>query len=159
MFKNNSLVFQFAKSKWHQNGENLVWPCHVYVDPHGPHICPVLELERYLFTYPDILVKNTSLFQGKSQYNQYFRIFLLLIKENLEHLNTVCVKEVDLGTHSCRKVVATMVAAGCAVSPSIVSICIRAGWVVGAVKDRYLKRKYAGDQHVGTCASGLDQPE
>ena len=63
----------------------------------------------------------------------------------------------DLGTHSCRKGVGTMVAAGCTVSPPIVSICVRAGWSMGGVKDKYLKRENAGDQYVGRCASCLDQ--
>ena len=61
----------------------------------------------------------------------------------------------DLGTHYYRKGVATMVAAGCTVSPPIVSICVRAGWVMGGVKDKYLKRESAGDQHVVRCASCL----
>ena len=119
MFKNDSSVFQFAKSKGHQNGKDHVGPWNVYANPHGPHICPVLELERYLFTYPDILVKKTSLFQGKSQYHRYSRMFLLLIKDNLVHLKTLGIEEGGLGTHSCRKRVADMVAAGCTVSPPI----------------------------------------
>ena len=61
----------------------------------------------------------------------------------------------DLGTHSCRKGVVTMVAVGCTVSPPIVSICVRACWVIGGVKDKYLQRESAGDQHVGRCASCL----
>ena len=40
--------------------------------------------------------------------------------------------------------------------PPIVSLCIRAGWSLGGVKDRYLFRENAGDQHVGRCASCLD---
>ena len=137
-FKNNSLVFQFAKSKRHQNGEDHVGPWHVYAIPHETHLFPVLELARYLFKYLELLVNKTSLFQGKSQYHRYSRMFLLLIKENLEHLKTLGDDEGNLGTHSCRKGVTTMVAAGCTVSSPIVSICIRAGWVMGGVKDKYL---------------------
>ena len=65
------------------------------------------------------------------------------------------VKICYLGTHSCRKGVATMVAAGCTVSPPIVSVCVSTGWVMGGVKDNYLKRESAGGQHVGRCASCL----
>ena len=36
----------------------------------------------------------------------------------------------------------------CNVSPPIPSICIRAGWVMGRVKYKYLKRESAGDQYV-----------
>ena len=148
-FKNNSLVFQFAKSKWHQNGKDHVGSWHIYTNPHGPHIFPVLELARYLFTHPELLVNKTSLFQGKSQYNWYSRMFILLIKENMEQLKTLGVEEGNIGTHSRRKGVTTMFDTGCTVSPPIASICIIAGWVMGRVKGKCLKRKYAGDQYVG----------
>ena len=65
------------------------------------------------------------------------------------------VKICYLGTHYCRKGVATMVAAGCTVSPPIVSIYMRVGWVLGGVKDKYPKRDISGDQYVGRCASCL----
>ena len=84
-------------------------------------------------------------------------MFLSLIKCNLEHLNTLGVEEGNIGIHSSRKVVATMVAAGCTVTPPIVSICIRSGWVMGGVKGKYLKSESSGDQYVGRCASGLEQ--
>ena len=86
-------------------------------------------------------------------------MFLFLIKYNLEHLKTLGVKEGNLGTHSCRKVFATMVAAGCTLSPPIVSISIRSSWVMGGLKYKYLNCKYAGDQYVGSCASGLNHLE
>ena len=77
----------------------------------------------------------------------------------MEHLKILGVEEGDLGTHSCRKGVVTMVAAGYTVSRPIISICIRAGWVMGGVKYKYLKHKSAGDQYVGRCASGLNPLE
>ena len=155
--RNDALVFQFAKSKGHQNGEEHVGPWHVYANPEHPHLCVVLSLARYLFTYPQLLKDDSSLFQGTSQYNRYAKLFLQMISDNKSELQQLGVEEGDLGTHSCRKGVATMVAAGCTVSPPIVSICVRAGWVMGGVKDRYLKRESAGDQYVGRCAAGLDQ--
>ena len=155
--RNDALVFQFAKSKGHQNGEEHVGPWHVYANPEHPHLCVVLSLARYLFTYPQLLKDDSSLFQGTSQYNRYAKLFLQAISDNMSDLQQLGVEEGDLGTHSCRKGVATMVAAGCTVSPPIVSICVRAGWVMGGVKDRYLKRESAGDQYVGRCAAGLDQ--
>lgn len=156
-FDDDCLVFSFAKSKGHQNGEEHVGPWHVYSNPLEPHICPVLALARYIFAFPEVLSSNSSLFQGKSQYNRYSNLFLDFVKETMHELEPLGVQEGDLGTHSCRKGVATMVAAGCTVSPPIVSLCIRCGWVMGGVKDRYLKYEGAGDQYVGRCASGLDQ--
>ena len=63
----------------------------------------------------------------------------------------------DLGNHSCRKGVGTMVSAGFTISPPIVSVCFRCGWVMGGVKYKYLKYEAAGDQYVVRCASGLNQ--
>ena len=134
-------------------------PCHVYAKPHGPNICPVLSLARYLFKDPELLVNKTLLLQWKPQYNRFFRMFLLLIKENLEQLKTLGVEEGNLGTYSCRKLFGTMDALCCTVSPKIVSTCIRSGWVMGGVKYQHLKRKSAGDQQVGSCESGPDQIE
>ena len=156
-FENDSLVFAFAKSKGHQAGEEHVGPWHIYANPFEPEICPVLALARYLLSFPDKLRSNTALFEGTAQYNRYARIFMATLKELEEELKMFGVNVGNLGTHSCRKGVASMVAAGCTVSPPIVSLCIRAGWVMGGVKDRYLKYESAGDQYVGRCASGLDQ--
>lgn len=74
--RNDALVFQFAKSKGHQNGEEHVGPWYLYANPENPHICVVLSLARYLFTYPQLLKEDSSLFQGTSQYNRYAKIFL-----------------------------------------------------------------------------------
>ena len=41
--------------------------------------------------------------------------------------------------------------------PPIIELCIRARWVLGGVKDKYLFREKAGDQYVGRYASCLDQ--
>ena len=156
-FCNDSLVFEFVKSKAHQYGEDHVGPWHVYANPLEPHICPVLSFARYILTYPEVLSSKASLFQGNSQYHRYSVQFSELLHETKDELAIFGIEEGDLGTHSCRKGVARMVGAGCTVSPPIVSICIRAGWVMGGVKDRYLKYEAAGDEYVGRCASGLNQ--
>ena len=78
-----------------------------------------------------------------------------LVKSDLKDM-IVGFEPGDLGTHSARKGVGTMVAAGCTVSPPIVSLCLRAGWALGGVKDKYLFRENAGDMHVGRCASCHD---
>jgi hypothetical protein len=154
-FEGDSLVFQFAKSKSQQDGEEHIGPWHIYANPKEPFICPVLSLARYLFTFPNVLVGKSPLFEGTAQYNRYSNFFSRILREN--HNQLPGVNTGDLGTHSCRKGVATMVAAGCTCSPPIVSICVRAGWSMGGVKDRYLKHEKAGDQYVGRCATCSDQ--
>ena len=156
-FMHDSMVFHFAKSKGHQNGESHVGPWHVYGNPQKPWLCPVLSLARYLFSYPDVLQGDVPLFEGERQYQRYLYIFHVLTEEIGPELKRIGFEPEDLGTHSSRKGVASMVACGCTVSPPISSLCIHAGWVMGGVKDTYIKRENAGDQYVGRCASNLDQ--
>ena len=156
-FEEDSLLFEFAKSKNHQDGEEHLGPWHLYANPKQPWLCPVLALAKYLLTYPESLCGNKPLFEGKDQYSHYCKIFSEVLKKNEEDLNLLGVEIGDLGSHSNRKGVATMVAGGCTCSPPIISICLRAGWVMGGVKDRYLKYASAGDQYVGRCANCSDQ--
>ncbi len=138
-FRNDSLVFEFAKSKGSQDGEEHLGPWHVYANPESPHICPVLALARYLCMYPETFTGSRSLFEGADEYNRYHKIFHEMIDKNLRELKSLGVEKGDLGTHSARKGVGTLVATGCTVSPPIVSICLRMRWTMGGVKDRYLK--------------------
>ena len=158
-FGDDCLVFEFAKSKGNQRGEDHRGPWHVYSNPSKPWLCPMLALSLYLLLNPDILKGDAPLFQGKEKtvFTRYSDNFNKLKEEMKDELEALGFSPRDLGTHSARKGVATMVAAGCTVSPPIVSLCIRAGWVLGGVKDKYLFRENAGDQYVGRCASCLDQ--
>ena len=99
-------------------------PWHVYVNQLNPFICPLLALPRYFLTFTEILKTNAAVFQGMSQYNLYSSTFLKFVAEHkVEHLK-LGVQHGDLGTHSCRKGVGTMVIAGCTISPPIILICI-----------------------------------
>ena len=62
--EHDALVFQFAKSKGLPNGEDHVGPWHVYANPLQPNVCPFLAMAVYLFSYPDVLSSNSSLFPG-----------------------------------------------------------------------------------------------
>ena len=132
-------------------------PCHVYMNPLNPFICPLLALARYFLMLSETLNMNAAVFQGMSQYNCYSRAFLRFVAEHKVELQKMGVQHGDIGTHSCRKGVGKMVSQGCTISPPIISICIRCGWVMGGVKDKYLKYEATGDQYVGMCASGLNQ--
>ena len=48
-----------------------------------------------------------------------------------------------------------MVATGCTVLPPMASICLRAAWSMGNVKDRYIHYGEAGDQFTGRCCTGI----
>ena len=68
-FQDDSLVFEFAKSKGHQMGEDHVGPWHVYSNPDEPHLCEVLAMARYLFCFPEAMKSNSPLFEGTNQYS------------------------------------------------------------------------------------------
>lgn len=56
------LVFNFLKSKSHQNGEEHVSLWLIHVNPLEPHLCVVHLLARYLCMYPESLLKAATLF-------------------------------------------------------------------------------------------------
>ena len=63
----------------------------------------------------------------------------------------------DLGNHWYKKWVESMVSVGCTFLPPIVSVFIRAGWVIGEVKDKYLKCKSTGYWYMGRWDAGFGQ--
>ena len=54
-FKNDSLLFQFAKPEGNHNGETHVVPWQTYSNPHKPHLFDHFSLAKYIFTYPQLL--------------------------------------------------------------------------------------------------------
>ena len=86
-----------------------------------------------------ILEGNLSLFPGDNQYGLYGGLFGKVVKGTENELLALGFHPYDIDTHSLRKEVVTMVASGCTVSPPISSLCIRAGWVMGGVKDKYIQ--------------------
>ena len=86
---------------------------------------------------------------------RFIKIFHRLIKDNLDEFRALGVDEHTLGSHSCRKGAITVISTGCTVSPPMASICLRAGWSMGNVKDRYIHYEKAGDQFCGRCVTGL----
>ena len=118
-FQEYALVFEFVKSKGMQGGEYHVGPWHVYANPLNTFICPLLALAGYFLTFPETLKMNAVVFQGMLQYNRYSSAFLKFVAEHKVELQKLEVQHGDLGTHSCRKGVGTMVRAGCTISPPI----------------------------------------
>ena len=86
---------------------------------------------------------------------RFIKIFHRVIKENIDEFKLLGVDEHTLGSHSCRKGAITIVSTGCTVSPPMASICLRAGWSMGNVKDRYIHYEKAGDQFCGRSVTGI----
>ena len=120
-------------------------------------LCPVLSLSQHLFCCPGVFNGDVTLLKGKSQYTRYATQFTKPVTQLDTQLKILGFETGDLGYHSCRKGVATMLDAGCAVYPHIVALYILEGWVLGVVKYTYLFRKKSGDNYVGRYASCLDQ--
>ena len=123
-WRQDCLVFFFAKTKGDQAGDKAGEPWHVYSNPNDPAICPVLSLAKYLFANPDVARANGPLFPGSDQYNRFIKIFHRVIEQNDDEFMSVGVKKNMLGSHSCRKGAITLVATGCTVSPPMASICL-----------------------------------
>ena len=84
------------------------------------------------------------------------KIFHQVILENEEAFRKLGVGVGDLGSHSARKGSCSFASAGSTVSPPMVSICLRALWSMGPVKERYLHYEKAGDQYLGRVVPGLN---
>ena len=151
------LVFYFATTKTDQNGEKQRLPWHVYSNPAAPHICPVLAFSKYVLSHPGVLQNDArnKLFPGDNQYNRFLKIFHQVVEKHSSEILALGVDPNDLGSHSTRKGSATLVSSGCVVSPPHSSLCLRAGWSMGGVKDRYIHHESAGDQFVGRTVTGL----
>ena len=137
-----------------QEGIDSSRPWHVYATPYTPHLSPILSLGIYLFSHPGILEPSNPLFPAQYQYNRYADILGKVVGSNKEEFGRLGVDIGTLGTHSARKGAATFAASGCTISPSMASICNRAGWKMGDTRDKYIKYEAAGDQFLGRTVCG-----
>lgn len=147
-WKMDALSIWFSHSKCDQMGTKEKDPRHIYANPINPAICPITALGVYLLCNPAI-VHSTHLFPGGSQYQRFSGRLLHHGAELLTKLG------IDIGCHSVRKGAASFVSSGSTSGPSAAAICIRAGWSMGAVQDRYIRYEGAGDMYVGRTVVGL----
>jgi hypothetical protein len=170
------LVFRFVKSKGDQTGRNSDQEWHVYANPHNPEICAVLALACYLFSNPGIFSaadvedevvevegggagnqkKGGQLFPGGNQYDRFIECLHRIVGKYPQVFLGLGISPGDLGSHSARKGASSHACSGSTVSPPMVSICLRAMWSMGHVKERYLQYEKAGDQYLGRVVCGLD---
>jgi len=174
-WEDDCLAFRFAKSKTDQTGRNSDQVWHVYATPEKPATCPVLALATYVFANPGLTnVENSfgerigeddadgrnpsggRLFPGGDQYGRFMDCLRRIIEHHEDVFLPLGVRPGDLGSHSARKGACSFAAAGSTVCPPMVSICLRAMWSMGSVKERYLQFEKAGDQYLGRVVSGLD---
>ncbi|KAF0754916.1 hypothetical protein AaE_005148 [Aphanomyces astaci] len=146
-YEEDAVGITFFKSKTDQDGSKRRDPRHIYANPLQPHTCAFLALGLYLACNP--MLAAGALFPGSSQRTRFGKgLKLALIEDNP-------VGSSEIGTHSIRKGAATFVSSGSTGGPSLVSICLRCGWSLGSVFERYMHYERAGDQFVGRVVAGL----
>ncbi|KAF0775917.1 hypothetical protein AaE_000383, partial [Aphanomyces astaci] len=111
---------------------------HCYANPFKPAICLYVALGVYLSC--NNRITPTELFPGANQKDRFGKSLAALI----EAPKTGAKK--DIGTHSIRKGAATFVSSGSTGGTSIVSVCLRCGWSLGNVMERYFRYEAVGDQ-------------
>ena len=158
LWKNDCFGVLFAKTKTDQESELPKDPKHCYANPLNPSICPVLALGLYFSCNGNVL-SNTSqlLFPGGNQSSRFSRMLQETLSSDQGKLECALhgLTPNQLGTHSCRKGSSTFACSRCTAGPSISSVCIRAGWSMGNVQDRYIRFESAGDQYLGRVLAGL----
>jgi hypothetical protein len=153
-WENDAMTIQFAHTKTDRAGEDAGNKCHIFANPDTPEICPILSLGCYRLSFPGI--DKGLLFPGASQYDRFRKLLKRIVKEHTDEIRRLGVDPDDIGVHSIRKGAATYCCNGTTAGVSFPAVCIRAGWTMGNVKDRYLHHALAGDRVCGRTVTGLD---
>ena len=132
-------MIYFRKHKFDQIGLNKEEARHVYFNPNDEAVCSLLVLTSYLLDFPSIFVDGNKLFPGKDQKKRFNTCLHRVAHSNTHLYQTLSVDPKELGSHLICKSAATYCCTSVHPGPPIVSVCLRAGWTAGRVKERYLK--------------------
>lgn len=143
--KDDSVGVVFYKTKTNQEGSGPKDPRHMYASPLNPIVCWITALALYFACNPSL--PPGQIFPGNDQKNRFAKVIQSMINADSS--------KQFYGTHSIRKGAGTYAPGGSTISPSIVSVCLRCGWSLGGVQDRYLRYAAAGDQFLGRVVAGL----
>ena len=153
--RDDFITIFFHKSKTNQDGLDKNFLRHIHVYLILPEYCPVHDMGANLFTNTHIINNNSRHFPGEHQYRRYSYLLKKIIEDKKEHLaNYVSVE--NLGSHSIRKGAASYCSSGITVPPSVLSICLRAGWKISCAKELCLEYENYGDQFMSRLVCGLN---
>ncbi len=152
-WEGDSLGIQFAHMKTDKEGFDSMHKRHVYANPFCVEICAITATAKYLLFNPKS--QDDKLFDGNS-YQRFRKYLKKLVNDHKDEIVGLGIDPAHIGVHSIRKGAATYCCCGTTSAPSIAAICVRAGWTMGKVRDRYIRYEAAGDQHVGRVVAGLD---
>ena len=155
----DAIGVKFSQQKCDKTGEELA--SHFRRIYSGKGVVSVgVALALYLMTTPSLGDDGKALFPGTAgSQKKRFSASLdkLLEREDMQtFLLSYGLTAQSFGSHSFRKGAATFATSGCTGGPSLVSVCIRAGWAVGGVLDRYIKFDARGDAFLGRVLAGFD---
>ena len=144
-------------TQYHQAGLTSKESRHIYSNPFDPTICPIWAWASYLISFLAVLrSKNGLLFPGSYQKKRFGQSLHSVLRRHYDEYQALGASPKDLGTHIVRKGTATYCFYGVHPDPPIVSVCLRAGWTVVLMKERYLKYESVGDQLVGRSLKGIN---
>ena len=124
-----------AHMKMDQTGDKAKYSHHLYSNPCCPLICPVVVLPFYFSCCCNLPQNGQSwLFPGWDQYQRFSEMISHLIRDHEAEVSELGVNPKMIGTQSIRKGAVTYMSSFPG-GPSILSVCILAGWTMGTVKD------------------------
>ena len=151
------LQIHFAHTKTDTDGSKQASGRAIYANPLNPAICPILSL-AILFANFGLAEDQRRIFDSKEPYERYIKDLKRVAQSKefeqvLEELNS---SPSEWGSHSLRKGAVSFVVSGSVDGPSAIAVCLRAGWTLGSVQDRYFfSVERAGDEFVGRTVCGL----
>ncbi|KAH9133211.1 hypothetical protein AeRB84_020668 [Aphanomyces euteiches] len=148
--EDDAIGVTFHKTKTKQQGTTNKDPKHCFANPLKPAICLFTALGIYLASHTQLSPVN--LFPGSNQKDRFGKCLSKLLDGET---NIKQSKKKAIGTLSVRKGAATFCSSGSTGGPSIVSVCLRCGWSLGNVMERYFCYESAGDQFAGRVVAGL----
>jgi hypothetical protein len=146
------LRVQFRQQKGDQLGLTARYPRHIYANPGNPMASPIFALGLYFLSFGVPLQPTSKLFPGRNQYKRFGRLLKEMLEEHSDEVRAFGFEVSDIGTHSIRKGATTYLSSQPG-GPAPASICIRAGWTLGGVKDVYIKYEQSGDMFCGRSLS------
>ena len=151
-WEGDAMTIWIGKMKNDQVGKNG-YARHVYANPKDPVICPVLSFALVVFTRGYSRDDSERYAFGKNSKDKFAKWLHKVLRECADTIVTMGLHFDELGSHSFRKGVATLLA-NCPGGPEAINIWLRAGWSLGPVQSRYIFQGAGGDQFVGRVAAG-----
>jgi len=93
------------------------------------------------------VTRGSNLFKRLDPYPKFSKGLRKYLEDNETAFNNLGLDIDEIGSHSSRKGAAIYCSTGSTISPSMTSICLRTGWSMGYVKEKYINYKKAGNQY------------